>query len=127
MSSSNSLWKTVHQNLAPPSYTRKLWFYDKADFLSIRKNVEMFRWQETFKEITHPDEQVEILNEVLLNICSNFIPNRLKKIKPHQIPWINPLIKSFLMKKIRAFRSFVKKGHPEHLSEGIQNMIAEGS
>ena len=114
-------------NLAPPSYTRKLWFYDRADFLSIRKSVEMFRWKETFEEVTHPDEQVEILNEVLLNICSNFIPNQLKKIKPRQIPWITPLIKRFLRKKNRAFKSFVKKGHPEDLFEGIQNMIAEGS
>ena len=66
------------RNLVPPSYTRKLWFYDRADLLSIRKSVEMFRWKETFEEVTHPDEQVESLNEVLLNICSNFIPNQLK-------------------------------------------------
>ena len=51
----------------------------------------MFRWQETFEAVTHPDEQVEILNEVLLNISSNFIPNQLSKIKPRQIPWITPL------------------------------------
>ena len=112
---------------SPPSYIRKLWFYDRADLLSIRKSVEMFRWKETFEEVTHPDEQIEILNEVLLNICSNFIPNQLKKIKPRQVPWITPLIKSFLRKKNRAFKSFVKKGHSEDLFEGIQNMIAEGS
>ena len=53
--------------------------------------------------------------------------NQLKKIKPRQVPWITPLIKSFLRKKNRAFKSFVKKGHPEDLFEGIQNMIAEGS
>ena len=69
------------RNLAPPSYTRKLWFYDRADLLSIRKSVEMFRWKETFEEVTHPDEQVEILNEVLLNICSNFIPEPAKENK----------------------------------------------
>ena len=74
------------RNLAPPSYTRKLWFYDRADLLSIRKSVAVFRWKETFEEVTLPDEQVEILKEVLLNICSNFIPNQLKKIKPRQIP-----------------------------------------
>ena len=49
--------------------------------LSIRKSVEMLRWKETFEEVTHPDEQVEILNEVLLNICSNFIPEPAKENK----------------------------------------------
>ena len=87
----------------------------------------MFRWQETFEEVPHPDEQVKVLNEVLLNICSNFIPNKLKKIKAHQVHWITPSIKSFFRKKNRAFKSFVKKGQPEDMLQGIQNMIAQGS
>ena len=115
------------RNLAPPPYTRKLWFYDRGNIPAIRKSVEMFRWQETFEEVPHPDEQVKILNEVLLNICSNFIPNKLKKIRAHQVHWITPNIKSFLRKKNRAFKSFVKKGQPEDMLEGIQNMIAQGS
>ena len=115
------------RNLAPPPYTRKLWFYDRANIPAIRKSVEMFRWQETFEEVPHPDEQVKILNKVLLNICSNFIPNKLKKIRANQVHWITPNIKSFLRKKNRAFKSFVKKGQPEDMLEGIQNMIAQGS
>ena len=87
----------------------------------------MFRWQETFEEVTHPDEQVKVLNEVLLNICSNFIPNKLKKIKPNQVHWITPHIKSFLRKKNRAFKSFIAKGQPNDMLEGIQDMIAQGS
>ena len=67
------------RNLAPSLYTRKLWFHDRADFLSIRKSIEMFQWQEVFEEVTQPNEQVKVLNEVLLNICSNFIPNELQK------------------------------------------------
>ena len=87
----------------------------------------MYRWQETFEGVPHPDEQVNVLNEVVLNICSNFIPNELKKIKAHQEHWITPSIKSFLRKKNCAFKSFVKKGQPEDMLEGIQNMIAQGS
>ena len=50
------------KNPVPPPYFRKLWFYDRADIASIRKSLSMFRWQETFEEVTHPDKQVEILN-----------------------------------------------------------------
>ena len=40
--------------------------------------------------------------------------------------WITPSIKSLLRKKNRAFKSFVKKGQPEDMLQGIQNMIAQG-
>ena len=87
----------------------------------------MFRWQETFEEVPHSDEEVKVLNEVLLNICSNFMSTKLKKIKAHQVHWITPSIRSFLGKKNHALKSFVKKGQPEDMLEGIQNMIAQGS
>ena len=41
--------------------------------------------------------------------------------------WITPSIKSFLRKKNRAFKSFIRKGQPDDMLEGIQNMIARGS
>ena len=34
--------------------------------------------------MTCPNEQVELLNEVLLNIYSNFIPNKVTTMRPHQ-------------------------------------------
>ena len=106
------------RNPVPPPYIRKLWFCDKADITSNRKSIEMFHWQETFEEVTHPDKQVELRNEVLLNICSNFIPNKLKKTKHNQFSWITPKIKTFLRKK---------KGETEDMLAGIQDMIAQGS
>ena len=39
--------------------------YDRANIPAIRKSAEMFRWQETFEEVPHPDEQVKVLNEVI--------------------------------------------------------------
>ena len=33
-------------NIALPPYTRKIWLYDKADFIAIRKSIEMFAWHE---------------------------------------------------------------------------------
>ena len=115
------------KNPIPPPYIRKLWFYDIADITSIRKSLSMFSWQETFKEVRHSEKQVEILNEVLLNICSNFIPNKLQKIKSNPLPWMTPNIKTFLRKKNRAFKSFLNKGQPDDVLAGIQDMIARGS
>ena len=62
-------------NITLPPYTRKIWFYDKADFVKIVKSIEMFRWQEHLQKIACPNEQVKLLNEVLLSTYSNFVPN----------------------------------------------------
>ena len=34
-------------NLSPPPYRRRIWFYDRADVLAIRKSIQMFRWRKT--------------------------------------------------------------------------------
>ena len=87
----------------------------------------MFKWREYLDNITCPNEQAKMLNEVLLNIYSNFIPNRVKAIRADQAPWIAPTVKHFLRNKCRAYKSFVRNGQPEDTREGIQKMIAEGS
>ena len=95
--------------------------------ISITKSIVLFPWQQTFEEVTHPDDQVKILNEVLVNIFSNYISNELKKIKPQQVPWITPSIKNVLRKKNHEFKSFIKKDQPHNLLEGIQNMTTQAS
>ena len=86
----------------------------------------MFHWQDTFEEVAHPDDHVKIINEVLLNVCSDFLPKEHNKIRSHQMPWITPSIKRFLRKKNRDFKSCIRKGQPDDVLEGIQNMLAQG-
>ena len=114
-------------NISLPPYTRRIWHYDKADFVAIMKSIEMFNWHEHLDKITCPNEQVKLLNEVLLNIYSNFIPNQVKTVKPRQAPWITPAVKNFLRKKNHAYKTFVKNGQPDDKLEGIKSMISEGA
>ena len=114
-------------NVALPPYTRRIWHYDKADFVSIIKSIKMFHWCEHLDKIACPNEQVKLLNEVLLNIYSNFIPNQVKMIRPRQAPWITQTVKKFLRKKNHAYKNFVRNGQPAEKLEGIQKMICEGA
>ena len=114
-------------NVALPPYTRRIWHYDKADFVSIMKSIEMFRWCEHLDKITCPNEQVKLLNEVLLNIYSNFVPNQVKTIRPRQVPWITQIVKKFLRKKNHAYKNFVRNGQPADNLERMQKMIFEGA
>ena len=67
-------------NIALPPYTRRIWYYDKTDFVAIMESIELLNWHEHLNKIKCPNEQIKLLNEVLLNIYSNFIPNQLKTI-----------------------------------------------
>ena len=114
-------------NIALPSYTRKIWYYGKADFVAIVKSIDIFKWHEDLDKIGCPNEQVKLLNEVLLNIYSNFIPNQTKTIRPRQLPWITQDIKKFLRKKNHTYKTFMKNGRPEDKLEEMQNMVSEGA
>ena len=114
------------KHIALPPYTRRIWYYDMANVVAIKKSIEMFKWREYLDNITFPNEQVKLLNEVLLNIYSNFFPYRIKRIKPHQVHWITPTVKNFLRNKCRACKILARNGQLEDTREGIQKMIAEG-
>ena len=90
------------------------------------KSIEMFRWHEHLENMTCPNQQVEPLNEVLLNIYTNFIPNKVKTIRPPEAPWITQNVKNFLRKENHAYGSFVGRGQPNDKLERMQKMISEG-
>ena len=91
--------KVSIDNLAPPPFSRRIWFYDRADISSIRKSIEMFRWRETLDEVVCPNLKVELLNEIILNIFSNFVPNKITTVRPRQAPWITQSIKKLYSQK----------------------------
>ena len=87
----------------------------------------MFNWQDHLHKIASPNEQVKLLNDVLLNIFSNYILNQVKTIRLGRAPWITKTVKNFLRKKNHAYRNFVRRGQPDDKLEGIQKMVSEGS
>ena len=90
--------------LSPPPYRRRIWFYDRANVTAIKKSIEMFPWKDTLSDIACPNQQVKCLNETLLNIFSNFIPNKIITVRPRQAPWITQSIKNFIRKKVGLIR-----------------------
>ena len=110
-----------------PPCTRKIWHYDKADFVAVKRSIEMFRWQEYPDSLICPNEQAKLLNGVLMNIYSNFIPHKVKTIRPHEEPWVTQTVKNFLRKKNHAYRNFARGGHPDDKLGRLQSMISEGS
>ena len=115
------------RNITPPPYHRRVWYYDSAYVLAIRKSIQMFCWCESIGALMYPNQQVEMLTEILLNIFSNYIPNKIITVKPRQAPWLTKPNKNFIRKMNRAYKSFDRRGRPIDKQEAINSMLSKGS
>ena len=113
-------------NIAPPPYSRRIWFYNKANTTAIIKSLHLFEWEKHLNDIACPNEQVKFLNKTLLNIYSNFIPNRLKMMGLSEAPRMTQAINKFFRKKNRAYKNFIKNGMSDDKSAGMQQMVDNG-
>ena len=91
----------------PPPYTRLVWDYEKADKNAINRSIEQFDWNRSFYNLD-VHEQVCLLNSTLLNIFSNFIPNKYITINDKDPPWMNDQIKTKISKKKQLYKVFTR-------------------
>ena len=59
----------------PPPYDRLVWDYSKAELTNIRKSFSQINWYNALKDL-NVNDQVEYLSSCILNVFSNFVPNK---------------------------------------------------
>ena len=92
------VYSTFNLNIFyPPPYQRLIWDYKKADEKSIRKALDSVNWERLFNHKSI-GSQVMTLNETILNIFRNYVPNKYITIDDKDPVWMNETIKS----KIKA-------------------------
>ena len=114
-----SIFEKCHHNIIfgnidirvplPPPYVRKVWDYSKANAENIKKAISSFNWNKAFENLSI-DVKVELLNETLLNIFRNYIPNNKIKCDYRQPPWTNDNIKRKLKQRTKLIKYFYKNG-----------------
>ena len=90
-------------------YVREVWDYNKANVENIKKAVSNFNWNRAFENLS-VDEKVELLNETLLNIFRNCIPNKKIKCDYRQPPWMTDNIKKYLKQRPKLTKIFYSNG-----------------
>ena len=91
----------------PPKYVRKVWDYSKADVQNIKKSIKEFNWGKTLESLSI-DSKVDLLNETLLNIFRNYIPNKKIKCDYRQPPWMTNNIKRSLKERSKLTKCYYK-------------------
>ena len=115
----------------PPVYAREVWDCSKANVENIKKAVANFNWKRAFENLS-VDEKVELLNETLLNIFRNYVPNKKIKCDYRQPPWMTDDIKKSLKQRSKLTKYFYKNGQRNsdyikvlQKSEECTNLISE--
>ena len=93
----------------PPVIIREVWNYCKADAQNIQKAILGFNWRKAFESLS-VDSKVDLLNETLLNIFRNCIPNKKIKCDYRQPPWMTDDIKKSLKERSKLTKTYYKNG-----------------
>ena len=100
-----------------------MWDFKRANISSIRKTIKMVDQEFMFLK-KHNNELVAIFNDILMNIFSNYIPNKYVTIDDRDPPWMTEKIKN----KINLKRSLSKSNkfiETQILSTEISTLILE--
>ena len=91
----------------PPPYQRLVWDYKRANVESIKMSIELVNSETLFHSKT-VHKQVSIFNETLMNIFSNFIPNKYITFNDRDPPWMNDFVKSKIKFKNQLYNTYIK-------------------
>ena len=107
----------------PPSYVCEASDYSSANTKNIQKDDQNFNWEKAFVNI-FVDRKVDLLNETLLNIFRNYIPNKKIKFNYCQPPWMNDNIKRCLKERSKLTKFFYKNGQKREDKEKLEAKAA---
>ena len=90
----------------PPPYQRLIWDYKKADSEKIRKALDLLNWE-------------------ILNIFSNYVPNKYITIDDKDPAWMNEAIKLKIKAKDNIYKKYIHNGRFESDFDLLEALITE--
>ena len=111
-------------NSYPPPYQRLIWDYKKADSVKVRKALDLINWERLFDN-TNINEQVSILNETILNVFSNYVPNKYITIDDKDPVLMNETIKLKIKAKDNMYNKYLQNGRFESDFVLLETLITE--
>ena len=96
----------------PPPYDRLVWDYSKAELTNIRKSFSQINWYNALKDL-NVNDQVEYLSSCILNVFSNFVPNKTITCRDKEPPWMTEEVKKNCHMKAKIYERYVKNGRSD--------------
>ena len=94
----------------PLPYERLVWDYIRANIEGIKKSTEFVKLEVMFSNKS-VHKQVSIFNDTMINIFSNFTPNKLVIFNDRNPLWMNDFVKSKIKWKNQLYKIYTKNGY----------------
>ena len=91
-----------------PPYESLVWDFKRADVNAITTAINQVDWKFMFS-CKNVHQQVNIFNKTIINIFSNFIPNKLVTFDDKDPPWMTEKLKEKIKWKHKVYRDYLKK------------------
>ena len=92
--------------------------------MKIRKALDLIDWERLFNN-KNINEQVSILNETILNVFSNSVPNKYITIEDKDSVWMNETIKLKIKAKDNMYNKYLQNGRFESDFVLLETLITE--
>ena len=97
-----------------------------SDTSSIKKSLNQVNWDQLLQN-KNVNEQVAILDNIILNIFSDFVPNKMLTFDDRDPPWMTEYIKSKIHWKICIHNQYVNSSRSHADYDILQQAISEVS
>jgi len=87
----------------PNSYTRHVWFYDRADFKGLNQAIQNYNWDTCF-QVDSIDEVNQRWTSSFLTLAREYIPNKTIRIRPKDVPWFTSELRDLKKQKDRIHK-----------------------
>ena len=108
----------------PPPYERVFWDYSRVDKASMNSAISAIDWDELFANKT-VEFQVSELNDLLLNIYSNYVPNKTVLCDDKDPPWMTNGIRTVVEIKNNAYKEYIRSGMRHNHFVCLENLTTE--
>ena len=107
-----------------PHHTSVLYGITKRQTLKIRKALDLINWERLFNN-KNINEKVSILKETILNVFSNYVPNKYTTIDDKDPVWMNETIKLKIKAKDNMYNKYLQNGRFESDFVLLETLITE--
>ena len=88
-------------------------------------NLKTIDWEERFANIKPVESQVSELNNLLLNIYSNYIPNKTVLCDAKDPPWMANGFRAVIEMKSNAYKEYIRSGMRHNYYVRLENLTTE--
>ena len=93
-----------------PPYERLVWDYKRANEGVINAALNKEYWEFLFSNKS-VNQKVIIFNRSVMNVFSNFVPNKFVTFNDRHTPWMRSNIKDKINYRNNIYREYIKKGN----------------